>query len=54
MRPEVLQKRMESEYISKYTAIWNVCTGGKFSVKISGKIGINFWKFSAGTFRTQP
>jgi len=41
----VLYKPIESEPIeienvSEYTSIWKICTGGKFSVKISG----NFWK----------
>jgi len=47
----VLQKPIESENVSNYTSIWNICTGGKFSVKISGNFLKNKNKFPE-IFRT--
>jgi len=41
-QPQVLQKSIESEDVSKDTVVWKVCTDGEFSV--------SFWKFS-GNFQ---
>ena len=49
MRPwmQCLWAQLESEDLSKYTLIWNVCTGGKFRFSVK-----NFLKFFGGNFRT--
>jgi len=31
---------------SECRVVWNICTGEKFSLKLYGKFGINFQKFS--------
>ena len=52
---------IESEGVNKYTVIWKVCTvflvkiSGNFQqIKISGKSGVNFRKFSELTTLHRP
>jgi len=50
LETRVLLKPMESEDVSKYAVICKVCTGRKFSVKISW----NFPEEISENFQTQP